>query len=216
MTGKLYNPLDKLNLGKSVAEALLDCPEQPLGAIAPYDGAGIYVIYYRGSHPAYERLARANAVELKVPIYIGKAIPSGGRRGADLFGDTPQGRFLYGRLKEHADSIRAAGNLDIADFYARWLVVDDIWIPLGETLLISKFEPVWNRLVDGFGNHDPGAGRYKGAIPIWDVLHPGRTWATRLQPRAQSQAEIEAEVKAYLERIALPDDPHISMAPGEL
>lgn len=70
-----------------------------------------------------------------------------------------RGRFLHGRLREHAESVRAAENLNIDNFAARWLVVDDIWIPLGETLLIGKFQPVWNRLLDGFGNHDPGAGR---------------------------------------------------------
>lgn len=215
MTDQPYNPLDKLNLGKSVAEALLDCEPHPLGELPVYEGAGIYVIYYHGPHPAYERLAKANAKGPRIPIYIGKAIPSGGRRGADLFSSS-RGRFLYHRLKDHADSVRSVENLEIGDFTARWLVVDDIWIPLGENLLISKFEPVWNRLVDGFGNHDPGAGRYKGLNTKWDALHPGRPWAPRLQPRPESQADLEAAVRDYLRRVEIPEDPHVSMAPGDL
>jgi hypothetical protein len=47
------------------------------------------------------------------------------------------GNVLFRRLKEHAESIRSAQNLDIKDFYCRFLVVDDIWIPLGESLVIS-------------------------------------------------------------------------------
>ncbi len=192
-----YNPLDKLNLGKSVAEALLDQEAGPLGALPPIEGAGIYVIYYRGPHSAYRKLAEANVDVPQVPIYVGKAVPSGGRKGA-LAPAEAKGPFLYRRLQEHADSVMQADNLDVADFQARWLVVDDIWIPLGETLIITKFRPVWNLVLDGFGNHDPGAGRYNGLRPMWDVLHPGRKWADRCKPRQETAAELEARVTGFL------------------
>ena len=39
------------------------------------------------------------------------------------------------------------------------LSVDDIWIPLTESLLIERFKLVWNRVLDGFGNQDPGKER---------------------------------------------------------
>jgi hypothetical protein len=80
----VYNPLDKINLGKSVADALLEQPARPLNAIEPFEGAGIYVLYYSGPNPAYAPISRANADEAQWPIYIGKAIPSGGRKGASL------------------------------------------------------------------------------------------------------------------------------------
>jgi hypothetical protein len=35
-------------------------------------------------------------------------------------------------------------------------------------------ELVKDAAVDGFGNHDPGKGRYKQARSDWDVIHPGR------------------------------------------
>jgi hypothetical protein len=99
--------------------------------------------------------------------------------------------------------------LGIKDFHCRFLVVDDIWIPLGESLLIAKFSPVWNSLIDGFGNHDPGKGRYEGMRPRWDVLHPGRTWAGKCQPRKESLAEIQRDVETYLRSAPFPSGTYL-------
>jgi hypothetical protein len=107
------------------------------------------------------------------------------------------GTVLHSRLAQHADSIRQVKNLDFADFRCRYLVVDDIWIPLGESLLIQMFSPVWNQLIDGFGNHDPGKGRHEGQMPPWDVLHPGRAWARRLQPNRRSADELLADIASF-------------------
>jgi hypothetical protein len=97
---------------------------------------------------------------------------------------------LFRRLNEHAQSIAQAENLRLADFFCRYLVVDDIWIPLGESLLIERFAPVWNSTVEGFGNHDPGSGRYKSQRPLWDMVHPGRPWANRLRDNRRSAQHI--------------------------
>lgn len=69
--------------------------------------------------------------------------------------------------------------------------MDDIWIPLAETIVITQYKPVWNCALDGFGNHDPGAGRYKGKIPSWDVVHPWRDWAKKLRKSASSYQELK-------------------------
>lgn len=193
-----YNPLDKLNLAKSVAEALLDKNVDSLGTLPNFDGAGIYAIYYNGSCKPYQVLAARNAKAANWPLYIGKAIPSGGRKGAALFSEIT-GRHLFNRLKDHADSVRAANNLNIEDFQCRYLAIDDIWIPLGETLLIAHFKPVWNLYLEGFGNHDPGAGRYQGLRPMWDVLHPGRAWAAKCQARPQTANELGKHVAEFLQ-----------------
>lgn len=203
-----YNPLDKKNLGSSVAEALLGRKPHPLGSLASFHGAGLYAIYYRGPFPAYTKLAEQNQKDdLFAPIYVGKAIPSGGRKGT-IGPEGAKSKALAGRLREHTESIRATSNLKVEDFLCRYLVVDDIWIPLGESLLISKFAPIWNTLIDGFGNHDPGSGRYKGMRPKWDVLHPGRPWAERCQPRSETAAQIEREIKAHLTVLNGPKSPH--------
>lgn len=199
MTAKVipFNPLDKKNLGASVAEALLTKDVQPLGQIQQFEGAGIYAIYYTGDFEAYEQVSKLNSDgKFMLPIYVGKAVPAGARVGSNM--EVPAGKVLAKRLKEHADSIRAASNLNIEDFHCRVLVVDDIWIPLGESLIISRFTPVWNSLIDGFGNHNPGKGRHAGMRPRWDVLHPGREWAGRLAERVESQMRIAEDAATYL------------------
>lgn len=208
MMTNVYNPLDKINLGKSVADALLEQPVRPLSAIEPFEGAGIYVLYYSGPNRAYAPISRANADEARWPIYIGKAIPSGGRKGASLAASA-RGTALHRRLMEHRDSIRDAeagsGTLAVADFQARYLTVDDIWIPLGESLLISRFRPVWNIALDGFGNHDPGKGRYNGLRPLWDHMHPGRAWAEKCAPRTETLPEVAERIAEYLDAHPLRD-----------
>lgn len=198
-----YNPLEKENLGKSVAEAMLHQSALPLADLQSFYGAGIYALYYQGRFASYSKLARINRTQgATVPIYVGKAIPPGGRKGGmpepDVISAKPT-KALFKRLTEHAESIRAT-DLKIEDFSCRYLVVDDIWIPLGESLLITRFSPLWNILLDGFGNHDPGAGRYNGYIPKWDVLHPGRAWAPRCRPRNETAKQIAAEVEAWLDQ----------------
>lgn len=52
-----FNPLDKENLGKSVARAILASDAIPLAALKAFSGAGIYALYYTGDFPAYEPIA---------------------------------------------------------------------------------------------------------------------------------------------------------------
>lgn len=190
----LFNPLDKKQLAISVGDALLGAELHPLPPRRKFAGAGVYAIYYFGQSPIYKKLITSNsASECPAPIYVGKAIPTGGRKGGLEF-DATKGTVLYKRLCEHAESIRQTGNLSVSDFKCRYLVVDDIWIPLGESLLIRQFHPIWNVAIDGFGNHDPGAGRHKQQRSPWDVLHPGRSWAEKLAPCSKKMDELRAEI----------------------
>jgi hypothetical protein len=100
--------------------------------------------------------------------------------------------------RQHRRGRARLGLAGIADFQARYLTVDDIWIPLGESLLITKFRPVWNIALDGFGNHDPGKGRYEGLRPLWDHLHPGRPWAEKCAARTETVGEVVERIDAYL------------------
>lgn len=74
------------------------------------------------------------------------------------------------RTKESANRARAPKNvtatqsLKVKDFQCRFLIVDDIWIPLGESLLIAKFAPIWNTLIDGFGNLIPAKAATMGCV----------------------------------------------------
>lgn len=192
-----YNPLHRVNLGRSVESALL---AQPLDALPPprsprFVGAGVYAIYYAGDFPAYTPIATG---DFAIPIYVGKAEPPGARQGR-LGLNVDPGPALHRRLREHHKSIEAAENLDVDDFACRYLVVEDIWIPLGESLLIAHFQPVWNRVIDGFGIHDPGGGRYEGERSAWDELHPGRPWYGRLTPHRRTPEELEELIADHFE-----------------
>ncbi|HEX5057637.1 MAG TPA: Eco29kI family restriction endonuclease [Gammaproteobacteria bacterium] len=195
-----YNPLDKTNLGVSVAEAML---EQSVGLLPPpepFFGAGIYAIYYSGNFPLYAELAEYNKNDVyQWPIYVGKAVPAGARKGGFGLGADP-GQALYKRLVEHSVTIEQAKNIELLDFKCRFLVVDDIWIPLAESLLIEMFSPLWNRKIDGFGNHDPGKGRYQQQKSPWDTIHPGRPWADKLQPLLADENKIKEEAQNYISK----------------
>lgn len=80
-------------------------------------------------------------ISLLAPIYVGKAVPDGARKGGQG-DDVDPGTALYKRLNDHAKSVDAATNLRLEDFYCQFLSVDDIWIPLTESLLIERFKPV--------------------------------------------------------------------------
>jgi hypothetical protein len=174
----VYNPLDKLNLARSIEMELLARPVLPLADVDTVAGAGVYVIYYTGPFPAYGPIVNTPPSDpLARPIYIGKAIPKGGRKGGLRIVATSGKSALRDRLRQHKVSVDEATNLDINDFCFRYLVVDDIWIPLGVNMLIETFKPVWNRAIDGFGNKDPGKRRKTQIKSPWDVLHPGRSVA---------------------------------------
>ncbi len=195
---KPYNPLDKAHLGESVANAMLASQPEPLNGVGMFSGAGIYAIYYKGSFPPYRPISSANPeAPNSRPIYVGKAVPAGARKGGFGLGINP-GTALASRLKDHAKSVDQAENISLDDFCFQHLVVDDIWIPLGESLLISMFSPIWNTFVDGFGNHDPGKGRYNQVRSRWDVLHPGRNWALKCAERSENAEQISAELQSYL------------------
>lgn len=198
MTSHPYNPLDKRNLGKSIAEAMLASAVHPLPP-EPFDGAGIYALYYVGDFAPYEKIiAKNKGNKFLAPIYVGKAIPEGARKaGVGQEGKTS--RALYKRLSNHVKSISHATNLDISHFRCRYLVVDDIWIPLGESLLIEMSLPIWNMVIDGFGNNDPGSGRHAGKISAWDILHPGRPWVANLRGQnPKTRAQLIKDVQNFL------------------
>lgn len=196
-----FDPLSYDNLGASISRALDDQPVLPLDELPRFDGAGVYALYYSGDHEAYEPIAEANREEPgSWAIYIGKAEAENARKGDPDQRNVLEGPKLWNRIvKNHARSIRQASNLDTADFSVRYLVVAPAWIQLAEIISIRMHKPVWNAIVDGFGNHDPGSGRKDMLRPRWDTLHPGRTWAPKLKQRSETAEEIATDILGYLE-----------------
>jgi Eco29kI restriction endonuclease len=68
-----------------------------------------------------------------------------------------------------------------------------------EAALIRHYKPIWNTKIDGFGNHDPGAGRYNQAKSEWDIIHPGRSWAEKCLGISLSISEVEKKISEYFE-----------------
>jgi hypothetical protein len=184
-THQPYDPLDYGNLARNVVRALMEQPCEKL-APAPFEGVGVYALYYVGDLDCYREMSGED-----IPIYVGSAVPAGKRKGGK---ETTAGRTLHNRLVQHAKSIQQAENLRLEDFRCRYLVVVPVWIELAERFLIEHYRPVWNTVIDGFGNHPPGAGRKDMKRPRWDILHPGRGWAKRLKP-AETPSKIIAELK---------------------
>jgi hypothetical protein len=173
-----YNPLARINIARSIEGELLAGEAIPLADAHGIQGAGIYALYYAGAFEPYGPVRNAPG-RFEKPIYVGKAIPKGGRKGG-LRPSGAKSRALADRLRQHATSIAEVDNIELADFWIRYLVVDDIWIPLGENMLIETFQPIWNRAVDGFGNKDSGRRRKDQYRSPWDVLHQGREFARKL------------------------------------
>jgi hypothetical protein len=192
-----YNPLAKTNLGRSVAEALLLQPVSLLSQITNINGAGVYAIYYVGDFAPYRPIVARNVGGLfQQPIYVGKAVPKGARKGGLTY-DASKGHALRDRLRQHANSIGEVRNLKLLDFHFRALVVDDIWIPLGENMMIEEFRPIWNLVIDGFGNKDPGNRRATQYRSQWDVLHPGRVFARKLARSNMKPEDILVKLSEF-------------------
>ncbi len=172
-----YDPLDYENLARSVVHALLETTPTTLPPAESFTGSGVYALYYTGTLPLYTHIA---SPELHTPIYVGKAVPTGARKG-NRQTNTGANTELYRRLRDHAKSIEQTENLALNEFQCRYLVVVPVWITLAERFLLDHFQPVWNTVIDGLGNHDPGRGRRAMRRPRWDVVHPGRPWAATLQ-----------------------------------
>ena len=145
-------------------------------------GTGVYALYYTGQNPLYQRYAELNRLSYDYPIYIGKAVPRGWRQARASDNPLNQSRELIGRLREHSRSIILGAELLLEDFMCRFVIFEEEgsdMISTIEAALIKLNRPLWNTAVDGFGNHDPGSGRYEQAKSDWDVIHEGRAWAIK-------------------------------------
>ncbi len=187
-----YDPLTLENLGRSIEMRMLEMEPAPLTDVPLMIGAGIYALYYVGSHELYAPIAEPYC---QTPIYVGKATPEGGRKGTGS-GAADDEDALWDRLRDHRRSIEQTYDLDVADFRVRYLVAVDFFVSLAEQVMLRQFRPVWNAIVDGFGNHAPGSGRTSQARPPWDDLHPGRSWSTpERMPKPSQYTAQESRIR---------------------
>ena len=194
-----YNPVDKRNLAQGIVRRIAAHAAHKLPPATRFQGAGVYLLYYTGSTSIYSAITKRNAgSKFECPIYVGKADPKGTRKGGGL--DATPGAALYDRLKNHADRIRATRNLNVGDFYFRFVVLDHVWIRLGEAGLIEHYQPLWNAMLDGFGSKIPGANRQRQKRSAWDTIHPGKGWPELLSEGKHQEKTLIAEIEKFLGR----------------
>lgn len=174
-------------------------PVLPLPLKEPFKGAGVYAIYCVAKKGLYKTYGqRMNRLAYNVPIYVGKAVPSGWRQ--NRITEDMAGTALFARLRQHAESIKAGKGLNTANFVCRFAILEGEtakMIAALEAEIIAEHKPLWNSVIDGFGNHDPGKKRVKGKRPQWDCLHPGRSWAMKMTGEAFPVAELKRRVMDY-------------------
>lgn len=180
-----FDPLAVENVGVTLAVELLERPICDVPPIKPFVGAGVYALYYTGAHQSYKKLQLFDRGRLKFPVYIGKAAGESAKQGFNP--TTSSQRKLYDRICEHGKSIAAVENLEVADFKCRYLVLNDAYITLAESVMIRIFRPPWNGM--SFGSKVVGKNRMGGNPALWDSLHPGRAG----RPEGSREKAVEAE-----------------------
>lgn len=183
-------------------------PVHPLPPQESFVGTGVYALYYTGDNGLYQRYAELNRLAYSHPIYVGKAVPKGWRqsRTSDS-GEGTQSKELFSRLREHARSICATSDLLPEHFSCRFVIFEhegSDMISTIEASLIKLNRPLWNTALDGFGNHDPGKGRYEQAKSDWDVIHHGRHWAEKCNGKPKEKSLIMSNIDSHLKELNKP------------
>ncbi|MEM7120545.1 MAG: Eco29kI family restriction endonuclease [Pseudomonadota bacterium] len=200
-----YEPFDPLavdNVGVTLAVELLEQPLHPMPPRESFAGAGVYALYYCGDNPAYASLVDLDSSRFKYPVYIGKAAGESAKQGFNP--QTSGAKKLYNRIRNHASSIEEVENLSLSDFRCRFLVLNDAYIALAESVMIRVFRPPWNGM--SFGSKVVGKNRMSGKPALWDSLHPGRGGRpVGSEERGEEAAQLIARRVSELD--SEPDDP---------
>ncbi|MBE9062729.1 Eco29kI family restriction endonuclease [cf. Phormidesmis sp. LEGE 11477] len=166
-----------------------------------FHGTGVYALYCTSKSGIYSKFNLINRTAFHMPIYVGKAVPKGWRQARQASSPDIESYELSNRIREHSRSINAGEGIELSDFSCRFMILEgkesDL-IGTVEAALIRKYQPIWNTLIDGFGNHDPGRGRYEQAKSDWDVCHPGRSWANKCRGVHRSREELLESIEEFL------------------
>ena len=163
-----------------------------------FNGAGVYALYFYGESDLYIQCKNVDPAE-EYPIYIGKAVPPGSRKGVDA-NSSDSCNALWKRINEHYRSLEKANNLNPSDFRFKAMIMhhpETDLISAVESHLIRIYCPIWNAVVDGFGNHTPGNGRFDQAKSDWDVIHPGRPFADRCRGEHNHESLIVQNIRNW-------------------
>lgn len=161
-----FDPLSTSDLTAIICRKFEEQPPHDLSGLPPFEGAGLYAIYYAGTtDPLYVPLSGR-----LIPLYVGSAQSHNSATGASARSATP----LRSRLRDHTRSIEQSA-LDLSEFRVRLLLMPDVHIDLGENGLRVGYKPVWNSILTGFGSHEQGSTTRQGQQSKWDAVHSGRS-----------------------------------------
>lgn len=200
----IYHSEEFIELVKDAIRFFNGTPVHPLPLQDRFFGAGVYALYYTGKSNIYNRYAQLNRLEYKYPIYVGKAVPKGWRQSRTSHDAAKPSTELYSRLREHSRNIQKVEGIDLKDFSCRFVIFEaegSDMIGTIEAALIKLNTPLWNSVLDGFGNHTPGAGRFNQAKSDWDVIHTGREWAEKCKGVPSNRDEILACISKHLSEL---------------
>ena len=188
MNANPYNAgIDIDTLTRRIVQRFSRLPLQSFSDTMP-EVPGVYAIYRTFEQGLYGPYKDTN-----VPLYVGQVAASGARRpGARSRGTLSQ------RINAHRGSL-VAGHLAPRHFGVRVLVVDPLLISAVERILLHRYRPAWQTVIDGFSLNCPGKGRIEGQTRTqWDTLHPGRTWASAMKPRSETRRQLEERIEAAI------------------
>ena len=195
----LLPSLSKMRSGFLTAHLFMRCHHQSRSS------AQVYMPFITPAKILYiKKYAELNRLSYSYPIYVGKAVPKGWRQARLSDNQLDQSKELFSRLREHSRSISASQGLELKDFSCRFVIFEDAssdMIGSIEAALIKINMPLWNTAVDGFGNHDPGSGRYEQAKSDWDVIHSGRSWAEKCNGVHAEKSAILSSIKNHFKNI---------------
>jgi Eco29kI restriction endonuclease len=167
-------------------------------------GTGVYALYYTGINPLYEQYAELNRLAYNHPIYVGKAVPKGWRQSRASDQESTPSKELFSRIKEHGRSLTLGEGLSLDEFSCRFMIFNQEgsdMISTIEAALIKLNKPLWNTAIDGFGNRDPGSGRYEQAKSDWDVIHAGRAWAEKCKGQSKTKSSVMIKIERYFKEL---------------
>ncbi|MFJ2090818.1 Eco29kI family restriction endonuclease [Streptomyces sp. NPDC087901] len=207
---KIYDPLRRENLGRSVLWALTSGDPVRMDQVQSFKGCGIYAMYYTGDHELYAPISGS----FEVPIYVGKSDPPGGRKGVTV-AEAWEGTPLWERVSVHRRKLTKAADLRLEDFHIRYLTADDLFTPMAERLMIRDLRPVWNVILEGFGVNQQGGPREAEQMrPKWHEVHVGVPWADKMRPQPHGPEPLREAVQAHLALHAKPPTSAAGRPPG--
>lgn len=187
---RVFNPLNRENLERSVQWALEAAPPVPLTYVPTCKADGVVSLYYTGAFDLYRPISSRDC---SIPLYVGRAMGPGTSR-RDTSGSF-SGELAH-VLRHHRMTIEQCENLSVKDFQVRYLPVERIFIEGAMRLMIGDHAPAWNTILQGFNHHYPGSRRTAKRY-AWDVVHPGRSWAAQMPPNPLSVQELHEGVKRH-------------------